>query len=165
MRKRCQVILTLVVIALLPAVAWQVRRPRQPAYQGKTISAWLDQYSHPTPLQSRDTAQAAIQNIGTNAIPVLLKMIRTHDSPLEHSTKKLLRKQSLIPIHWHTDNECRAQACLGFRILSLNARAAAADLADLAIASPDPGIRASAARALNFIVPEVDDGLRIKQLF
>jgi hypothetical protein len=162
MRKRFQIILTLVVIALLAALAWQVQRPHQPVYQGKTLSTWLDQYSNPTPLKSRDAAQTAIQTIGTNAIPILLKMIRTHDFPLERNLIKLVRKQSLIPIRWRTGDECRAQACLGFRILNLNAKSAAAELTELAIAAPDPAIRASAARALNFIVPEVDDGFRME---
>jgi hypothetical protein len=157
MRTRFRIILTLVVVtALLAALARQVLRPHQPTYQGKTFNTWLDQYSNSTTLKSRDTAQAAIQKIGTNAVPILLKMIRTHDSAFECTSIKLLRKQSVIPLHWRTDTECHTQACLGFRLLGLNAKSAVPDLTDLITTAPDPAIRASAARALNFIVPQAD---------
>jgi hypothetical protein len=157
MRKHFPRIITcLVVTMLLAAFTWPIMRPQQPTYQVKTFITWLDQYSNPTPTRSRDTAQTAIQSIGTNAIPILLKMIRTRDSALERTAIKLLRKQSLIPLSWRTEAECHTQACLGFRLLGLNAASAAADLTDLVMTAPDPAVRASAARALNFIVPQAD---------
>jgi len=70
---------------ILPAcvlVAWLLvvflAGEREPSYQGRSLSAWIDRYVNP-PSQEPDAkreAAAAIQQIGTNALPCLLECMR-----------------------------------------------------------------------------------------
>jgi hypothetical protein len=163
--KRFRIVLVAVVVLLFVGwIALYRARSREPRYQNRTLTQWLEAYQHAFVGSKSDTnapamlatSADAVKQIGTNAIPVLLKMIRTHDSSLAHTTILLLRKQSLIHLTWRTDSECQSQACLGFRLLGLSGKPAVGELTDLALTAPDPAARASAARALNSIVPEVD---------
>ena len=80
-----------VALAVAGVVAFQALRPqaREPAYQGKPLSFWLDglkvhQGHLPQRLQrsaaASEIAERAIREIGTNAVPSLLKMLRAKDS-------------------------------------------------------------------------------------
>jgi len=73
--------------------------PRDPVYQGKPLTAWLDQYnsnhlSGDTVLDQQ--AEAALRHLGTNIIPACLKMLSSHPS----STKSNLLAH--IPKSWST---------------------------------------------------------------
>ena len=66
--------------------AWQGLLEREPVYQGKSLSFWLQGYIQggsyigvwPEP-----EVDEAVRQIGTNAIPALLHMLRAHDSKLK----------------------------------------------------------------------------------
>jgi HEAT repeat protein len=45
MGKKRGILLAVLVVALLGGLAWLVLRPHEPVYQGKSLSAWLEQYS------------------------------------------------------------------------------------------------------------------------
>ena len=82
---------TVVVAALaLAGAIWQAARSREPVYQGKPLSFWLEQYSGqisggafiPNRTKAvREQAATAIRHIGTNAIPWLLALAAVEDSP------------------------------------------------------------------------------------
>ena len=55
--------------AILTALLWP--RAREPQYQGKSLSQWLEGYSR----DADPSAAAAVHGIGTNAVPWLLKWI------------------------------------------------------------------------------------------
>ena len=65
---------------------------REPVYRGKPLSVWLQRYIQggsyigfwPEP-----EADEAIRQIGTNAIPTLLLMLREHDSKLKLALLRL----------------------------------------------------------------------------
>src|SRR5260370_39597349 len=38
-------LIAILVVALLGGLVWMLSRPAEPAYQGKPLSAWLEQYS------------------------------------------------------------------------------------------------------------------------
>jgi hypothetical protein len=91
MRNRVRVALIAAVVAVAGVVAFQALRPqaREPVYQGKPLSFWLDglmvQQAHLPPRLQRsaeesEMAEQAIRQIGTNAIPTLLKMLRNKNS-------------------------------------------------------------------------------------
>ena len=44
MRKRVQIVLAVLLITVMGGIVWQVLREREPVYQGKRVSIWLDQY-------------------------------------------------------------------------------------------------------------------------
>jgi hypothetical protein len=67
---------TIVVLAVIIAIAWP--KEREPVYHGKKLSEWLRIYR--SPIHNGDNkleAKEAVQQIGTNAIPWLLKWIAT----------------------------------------------------------------------------------------
>jgi HEAT repeat protein len=85
------------VIALL---AWRLLPSPEPMYNGKSLSAWAQQHgsnfwSGAHDEAAKKEAEIAIQQIGTNAVPYLLDMIRVRDS----GVKKRLR--AVLPEPWH----------------------------------------------------------------
>jgi hypothetical protein len=166
MRKRKYLLLTAVLaLALLALPAWLVlRSPPEPAYNGKPLHFWLDQLVHsrmsgvPAILDTDKTgeAQEAIRAIGANAIPTLLRMVRAHDSSIEHRLILLLYRQSVVPVPWRTDGERRFQAMAAFAVLGRSANAAAPVLMDIALHDPDPAVRQSAKTDVLLVQPRFD---------
>jgi hypothetical protein len=78
-----------VVIILI--IAWQGLREREPVYQGKPLSSWLDRYIFTVPdphlpeyrsfmgIEPDPEADEAVRQIGTKAIPTLVHMLRADD--------------------------------------------------------------------------------------
>jgi HEAT repeat protein/PBS lyase HEAT-like repeat-containing protein len=74
-RKRWAI--ALIVVAAVIAFAWVLHRARlpEPEYEGKSISAWLDEL----PL-GKDDCRTAIHGIGTNGLPFAVRRLTQHDS-------------------------------------------------------------------------------------
>lgn len=121
----------------------------EPAYNGHPLSYWLDQVdltssATPTPLQG--DAREAVQHIGTNAIPLLLRWMASTNGGL-------LAGDSVLD---------------AFRILGPSARGAIPELAGLATNQPDRvlfpkgwsnpdmmiGVSSGPLQALGYIGPE-----------
>lgn len=88
MRKRVHIAVAVLLAVLVSVIAWQVvhaSRERQPVYGGKSLTLWLRTYapSSSSGLHSREWNEAdeAVRHLGTNCIPILLRMIRQKDSP------------------------------------------------------------------------------------
>jgi HEAT repeat protein len=81
MTKQARIALAVLLLVIAGLIAWQVLRPheREPVYQGKSLSVWLREYRGRGDV---DGATHAVRQIGTNAIPTLLKMLRRKDSEL-----------------------------------------------------------------------------------
>ena len=71
----------LAVTGFCVLVGWLVLRleARKPVYQGKSVKTWLLQLSTPDP-KARDEAEAALQALGTNAVPELARLLRADDA-------------------------------------------------------------------------------------
>ena len=85
-------------VVFVGAVAAVVVVPgeKEPEYQGKKLSAWLDAYcsTNATPVL-RDEASAAVRAIGTNGVPWLLRWMRfEHRSWPPELTRFFLRGQN-----------------------------------------------------------------------
>jgi hypothetical protein len=89
MRKKRLVLVATLFVGVSGFLGWLLLRPHEPVYQGKTLTAWLDQYgsnqwifrnpdSHPP--KGDPEAESAIRHIGANLIPVYLNMISTRSS-------------------------------------------------------------------------------------
>src|SRR6266849_1668863 len=111
MGKKRGILLAVLVVALIGGLGWLVLRPREPAYQDKPLSAWLEQYYGSNLTLITDTnsparleAENAIRQIGTNGLPLLLRLISTRDSPL---TKQL---QAHLPKPWLTRLQLQRRA-------------------------------------------------------
>ena len=80
MKKSRKISLAILAIALPVGTAIFALRPREPAYQGRTLRSWLKEFDDG--YESADTnAIAAIQAIGTNGLPVLLAELE-YEEPL-----------------------------------------------------------------------------------
>lgn len=78
--------------------------PREPAYQGKPLTAWLKQFAtnHWAAGFGGDLdrqAEDAIQHIGTNAVPIYLQMMTPKESPLKVKLLALASKPWLARFH------------------------------------------------------------------
>jgi hypothetical protein len=88
MRKRLQIAFAVSLVVITAVVAFQVVRPQEhePVYQGKPLSAWLREYAgwDIGPAEwalAKRRSEIAVRQIGTNAIPALLRMIQKMESP------------------------------------------------------------------------------------
>ena len=88
MRKRVGIALAVVLVALGGVVGFQILCPqeREPVYQGRALRFWLRDYAGwdigpKTWAEAKVRAEDAVRQIGTNAIPNLLKMVSKTESP------------------------------------------------------------------------------------
>jgi len=93
-----------IFVAVIGGILWTaLREPREPIYQGKPLSVWLERYvSGGSYVDFRPDSEAdeAVRQIGTNAIPLLLRMVRARDSKTKLALAELLNKQKLVEIRY-----------------------------------------------------------------
>jgi len=114
MGKKRRILIAALLVVLLCGFGWWLLRPREPSYQGKSLSAWLDDYSRDDGLSNTDEA---VRHIGTNAIPMLLQMLRAHDSQLKKKCIELLGRQHFMTIKISTSEDKNAMATIAFEAL------------------------------------------------
>src|SRR5712692_12000430 len=95
MGKKRGFLLAVLFVALAGCLVWMLSRPAEPVYQGKPLSAWINEYNG-RPGDTNQAALVAIREMGTNAIPALLKIIKADDPPFQRMMSELNRKQSLV---------------------------------------------------------------------
>ncbi len=112
MGKNRGILLAVLFVALAGGLAWILSAPTESVYQGKPLTAWLNEYND----LSGDTNQAAyvaFREMGTNAIPALLRVILSYDSPFNKMILEPDRMQSLVhfPLveKWHQRASERSQ--------------------------------------------------------
>jgi hypothetical protein len=149
--------LMLLLIIVLPAciLALYLHHNREPRYEGRTLTQWLEDIDHTatfhSPTDKFPAARShAIKQIGTNAIPFLLKKLAARDTAFEKSMKSLLARQSLIHIHFTPPLYDPTHGLLGLQILGKDADSAAPALA-LLTQSPDQTTRLLALHSLYLI--------------
>ena len=76
MAKRRKRVILLACGVLALGLLWQVLRDREPSYQGRTLSEWVEQVGPAYLWNDSDEEVKAVRAIGTNAIPTILKWIR-----------------------------------------------------------------------------------------
>lgn len=157
--------LTVVVLLLTVVVGLflVITRPDEPSYQGRSLSAWLDDNyqsklmppRRPVAEGTRERAENAIKMIGTNAIPTLLRMLASRDSRLKLEVLMFAHKQSLIPVPWPTARERHLSASFVFLVLGAIAKPAQPGLMDL-ISNGDPDVRTFAGIILKQLDPDYE---------
>jgi len=124
MRKRSLIALAILLVAFVGVFGWTTFSFREPMYQGKSLSKWLEGYSFQsdpfTPLKERpewQQADRAVRHLGTNAVPTLLGVLRARDEPWKLTLLRLAAKQGLfIPYISATErNLCGAMAFASLR--------------------------------------------------
>jgi HEAT repeat protein len=151
--------------AVLVWAAWFFLKHREPVYQGKTLNAWMEQCNkyllaskNSPELAKREEAQAAIRQIGTNALPALLGMVRARDSALKAKLIALGRQQTLFKLPFKPAGYYHGKATWGFGALGAAAKPAVPALIEL-LQDKDKEVRASAATCLSLIGPDAKDAV------
>jgi HEAT repeat protein len=145
---RISIVAVLVAGAVVILIYQNLREPR---YQGISLSGWLTEYldarfrdrPFPDPGAAEQSAARAVKEIGTNAIPTLLKWLRARKSPVRERLNSLLEKQRMVRFHFRTDSELIWFANWGFAILGDDAMPAVPALVQL-MQSQDPHQRIAA---------------------
>src|SRR5579863_7186021 len=74
--------------------------PKEPRYQGRTLSQWMADFTatspSPTPDPKREAAAHAVYQIGTNAIPWLLRWASAKDSKPKAAAIRWINSHSFM---------------------------------------------------------------------
>ncbi len=117
-------------IALGPVI-WLSLRPHEPVYDRRTLSQWLTEYDgydangvprvHQGPDKDVRVLQAdeAVRQIGTNAIPTLLRLISTHET-LGDQALAWFARQRIVKVRHKGSYELIDEALSGFDALGSN---------------------------------------------
>lgn len=73
--KKKRIIFLALLLLLIAGLAIYLRRPKEPGYQGKTLTKWLQKYEADRTESGQAACARAINAIGTNGIPTLLKLL------------------------------------------------------------------------------------------
>lgn len=144
------------IVAMICCLAFAISRPREPKYQGKTLSAWLTPEGVMEDTTEYDRATGnAVRQIGTNAIPWLLKWAEAKDSPLKVKIFDWLSSYRSLNFHPISARHYHLLAIWGFQFLGTNARPAWPTLVKWTY-SPDLGRKVEALRCLQGSHPDKD---------
>ena len=136
-------------------------RHAEPAYQGKRLSEWLRDFDNGWDFDPDVPAVVAVRQMGTNALPTLLEMIKHRDSSFKQFLMKLSGKQAIIHFNFQPADRLHMRAAIGIYALGPNAKSAVPDLIALARnPSPNPGLL-MAVSALAGIGPEAKDAVPV----
>jgi hypothetical protein len=81
--------------------------PREPVYEGKTLSQWIAPFCGQTAkgletplghIKELEPVRNAVRQIGTNAVPFLVSRLNHRESKLHREVRKLLAKQPYRPL-------------------------------------------------------------------
>ena len=168
MQKRLRFPLAALLFAALAFVGFQVfySKEREPMYEGKRPSAWLKASTRVvdvTPVEDMRMSEAdeVVRQVGTNAIPTLLRMLRVKDSALNVRLINLAMRQHVVRItpaeNW---NNAAARA---FWVLGTNAQSAVPALMEIASQSISPNSQYCAITALGSVGPPAKEAVRRRQ--
>src|SRR5205809_503822 len=128
MNKRFGLVVGLLLGSVSGLLVWQASRPREPMFEGRTLTSWLEWHvptsSANPPFNSPGwhKADEALRRIGTNAIPPLLRMIRAKDPP--PPVLKLLEmagRHRWTRVNYRRASQRNEEAEYAFRVLGTNA--------------------------------------------
>lgn len=130
-------------------------REPEPEYNGRLLSQWLLFYSRATSVSSgapsRQESVVALQHIGTNALPYMVKWMRYEISPQRRCLNFAVAELHLTSVRIFWDNAMlRAEAARqGFKVFGPSANPVIPELIRLAT---EPGVESSAQRAIGALV-------------
>ena len=152
MNKRRRLGLIVVLGVAITAAAFFALRPREPVYQGKPLSEWIDRLNVGSDEQIQ-VAEEAVRHLGTNGLPALIRMIDSEDSWLKTKIMQLAEKQSFLKLPLVSGRIDQFRAVNAFHVLGAEAKPASSDLLKLVENGPD-AVRCFALCALADIGPD-----------
>jgi HEAT repeat protein len=144
----------LAVLAVLGARAWQIFRSREPdpIFEGHRLDYWLGR----CPYTESFTARAAVREAGTNAIPMLLRFMRAHNSAFKRKLIALAEKQNFMASPFVSDDD-HWRVVNGFEALGPDGRSAVPELLRIYQEDSSPDSRIFIIMALSNIGPTVPE--------
>jgi len=143
MGKKRGFLLGVLFVALAGGLVWMLSRPAEPAYQGKPLSAWLNEIDVDAyPANTNQAAFVAFREMGTNAIPALLKIIESRDPPFQRLMGQLNRMQSLVQFPVREEWPQRAAAPFALYAMGAKAKPAFQALTNMLLHSSTVGLGA-----------------------
>ncbi len=156
MNKR-RIIASLIVVSFFAGIALFVFRSREPVYQERPLSAWLEDLDYGQPSFRREAvpqAEEAVRHIGANAVPFLVGMMRCKDSPFRKKMIALCSKQSFIKLRFRPPADTlQWRGVLGIYSLGPTGKFAIPELINL-LTNQHTWTRGRAAMALGKIGPD-----------
>jgi HEAT repeat protein len=133
MRKWFKNLLAGIALIMVAVMVWLVlRQPSEPKYKGTRLRVWLREHEiimdAPGSIQIGPNAVEALNHVGTNAIPVLLKMLAEQDSDLKLKLIELAQRQHFININPAFARDRNIEAAEAFRVLGSSASNAVPEL-------------------------------------
>jgi HEAT repeat protein len=153
-KRGLRITFAVIFLAILGICLWSALPPREPSYKGKPLSVWLQEYSmeHTGPPLD-DERDGAIRHIGTNAIPILLQMLRASDSPLKTRCIELIYRQNLVKIRVASAGVKNLEAFQAFRALGADASNAVPELIEIYNEKISPSSQVRTAASIGSIGP------------
>jgi hypothetical protein len=152
--KRRRIIFICLCLLCATIAAWLWLVPHEPTYRGEGLSYWLSTYDVTRVHRpDRVDAERAFREIGSNAVPTLLKLLRTRPSAFRLKLGVLVDRLPFISVHFTPPQSLPFRALRAFEVLGPEAKSAVPSLvADLS--NPDASFRVNAMNALASIHSE-----------
>jgi hypothetical protein len=157
-KRRLSLFSSVLLAGLLGLMIWRASVPREPVYEGRTLSSWLNHHVASSaarpPYNSPGWRQAdkALRAIGTDAVPTLLEMISAKDPPpLLRKAKLFAARYPWTGINYRYASELNEEAEYAFEVLGTNAASAVLGLIEIYEQNISPSSQRCAAQALGNI--------------
>ena len=156
-RHRRRILQAILAVAVLSLLAWLLLREREPSYQGKKLSVWLEEARrrgeasdlfNDAPIETRTAT--ALRTMGADTLPTLLRMVQTRDSAYRRALVKLSEEQTWLWLHTRRIDDIRIETVHAFAVLGPMAKPALPELAAL-LRDQDSDVRLLAAFCLGKI--------------
>lgn len=119
-------------IALSVGIAFVALRPREPVYQGKRLGVWVANLSPGNSQEAWLQGGEALRQMGTNALPFLVRMLESSDSRLKLRLMSWLQQQSLVKLHFKPASFRRYCARRALEVLGSSVKPAVPQLVQIA---------------------------------
>ena len=150
MKKWLRIFVLAGAVALVVTLLVLALRPREPAYEGRRLSEWLQGFSlmqaHDTeePVSEAQITADAVRHIGAPCLPTLLKLITARDSAPKRKLMELAEKQGVVRLHFVPAEDLRHRAVEALGALGATAEPAVPALSAL-LCEPEVGLDAATA--------------------
>jgi hypothetical protein len=156
MRKQVRIALAVLVVVafvgvIVSVMVWHLLPRREPVYQGKSLSSWLTNVASTGMLSA--SATEAVRQMGTEALPTLLRMLRAEDSSLKLKLMDWANGQHIVKIEHTPAEELNLRAKCAFAALGVKAQSAVPALIKIANQKISLESQTDAIHALGFIGP------------
>ncbi|HWD21333.1 MAG TPA: hypothetical protein VHB20_18850 [Verrucomicrobiae bacterium] len=160
MEKKRAIWLGVVLLVIAGGLSWELFCSREPMYDGKPLSFWLECYTAGNRTEtSMQQADKALEAIGAKAVPTLISMIQKTDPRWKMKLIRLSRKQHLVKIKHVPAEEQISVAARGFAMIRGNGKEAVPALIRIFRKDVSETSQKAAVEALGDIGPAAKDAV------